>query len=86
VSSMSADTWAAPLHIVLRRADREVIEAKLGAYAERLLGDTPEPEEGEKAIAMEGKTLRGSQKRPGAGDRPRAWRPKSSAAASQLMP
>jgi hypothetical protein len=53
---------AATLHTVLRRVDREVGEAKLGAWAERLLGDTPEPEGGEEAIALDGKTLRGSQK------------------------
>jgi DDE_Tnp_1-associated len=53
---------AATLHTVLRRVDREVVEAKLGAWAERLLEATPEPAAGEEAIAMDGKTLRGSQK------------------------
>jgi hypothetical protein len=42
--------------------DREVGEAQLGAWAARLLEDTPEPAAGEEAIAMDGKTLRGSQK------------------------
>jgi len=53
---------AATLHTVFRRVDREALEAKLGAWAEGLLGEAPRPEEGEDAIAMDGKTLRGSQK------------------------
>jgi len=59
---------AATLPTVLRRLDREVVEAKLGAWAERLLGETPEPQGAEDAIAIDGKTLRGSQKQgaPGA--------------------
>lgn len=59
---------AATLHTVLRRVDREVLEAKLGAWAEGLLGEAPPPREGEDAIALDGKTLRGSQKQgaPGA--------------------
>jgi predicted transposase YbfD/YdcC len=59
---------AATLHTVLRRVDREVLEAKLGAWAEGLLGAAPSPREGEDAIALDGKTLRGSQKQgaPGA--------------------
>src|ERR1043166_222480 len=32
---------AATLHTVLRRVDREVFEAKLGAWAEGLLGEAP---------------------------------------------
>jgi predicted transposase YbfD/YdcC len=59
---------AATLHTVLRRVDREEVEAKLGAWAEGRLRGTaalPAPEEG---IAVDGKTLRGSQKQgaPGA--------------------
>jgi predicted transposase YbfD/YdcC len=53
---------AATLHTVLRRVDREAVEATLGAWAEGLLGEAPQPEGGEDAIAMDGKTLRGSQK------------------------
>jgi predicted transposase YbfD/YdcC len=53
---------AATLHTVLRRVDREVFEAKLGAWAEGLLGEAPHPKEGEDAIALDGKTLRGSHK------------------------
>jgi predicted transposase YbfD/YdcC len=53
---------AATLHTIFRRVDRETLEAKLGAWAEGLLGEAPRPEEGEDAIALDGKTLRGSQK------------------------
>lgn len=53
---------AATLHTVLRRVDREAVEAKLGAWAEGLLGEAPQTEAGEDAIAIDGKTLRGSQK------------------------
>src|SRR5215510_3010165 len=59
---------AATLHTVLRRVDREALEAQLGAWAETLLGEAPRPAAGEDAIAIDGKTLRGSQKQgaPGA--------------------
>ena len=53
---------AATLHTVLRRVDREALEAKLGAWAEGLLGEAPHPQEVEDALALDGKTLRGSQK------------------------
>ena len=53
---------AATLHTVLRRVDREVFEAQLGAWAEGLLGEAPPSKEGEDAIALDGKTLRGSHK------------------------
>src|SRR5262249_57585291 len=58
----------ATLHTVLRRVDREALEGKLGAWAEGLLGEAPRPAEGEDALAIDGKTLRGSQKQgaPGA--------------------
>jgi predicted transposase YbfD/YdcC len=54
--------WAATLHTVLRQVDREVLEAKLGAWAEGLLVGTPSPQAVEEGIAVDGKTLRGSQK------------------------
>ena len=59
---------AATLHTVLRRVDREVLEAKLGGWAEGLLGETPAAEGQLEAIALDGKTLRGSRKQgtPGA--------------------
>jgi predicted transposase YbfD/YdcC len=58
----------ATLHTVLRRVDREVLEAQLGAWAETLLGEPLGLAEGEDAIAIDGKTLRGSKKQgaPGA--------------------
>src|SRR5215475_602866 len=49
----------ATLHTVLRRVEREVLEAKLGAWAEALLGAPLGRAEGEDAIALDGKTLRG---------------------------
>src|SRR5262245_65593393 len=58
---------AATLHTVLRRVDREAVEATLGAWAEGLLGEAPQPERGEDAMAMDGKNLRGRQKRGGHG-------------------
>jgi predicted transposase YbfD/YdcC len=59
---------AATFHTVLRRVDREVVEAKLGTWAEGLLAGTPASLEAEEGIAIDGKTLRGSQKQgaPGA--------------------
>lgn len=59
---------AATLHTVLRRVNREVVEAKLGTWAEGLLAGTPASREVEEGIAIDGKTLRGSQKQgaPGA--------------------
>jgi hypothetical protein len=46
----------------LRRVDREAFEAKLGAWAAGLLDEGARPKEGEDAMALDGKTLRGSQK------------------------
>jgi Transposase DDE domain len=59
---------AATLHTVLRRVDREALEAKLGAWAAGLLSAAPGIEEVEDAIALDGKTWRGSKKQgaPGA--------------------
>jgi predicted transposase YbfD/YdcC len=47
--------------------DRERFEAQLGAWAEGLLGESPHTEGDEDAIAIDGKTLRGSQKQGAAG-------------------
>ena len=60
--------WAAPLHTVFRRVDRDVLEAKRGAWAEGLLRGVRPPAGWEDAVAMDGKTLRGSQQQgaPGA--------------------
>jgi predicted transposase YbfD/YdcC len=59
---------AATLHTILRQIDRELLEAKLGAWAESLLARTPAPAGVEDAVAIDGKTLRGSRKQgaPGA--------------------
>ena len=59
---------AATLHTVLRHVDREAVEAQLGAWAEALLGEEPGRTAGAEAIAIDGKTLRGSKKQgaPGA--------------------
>jgi predicted transposase YbfD/YdcC len=59
---------AATLHTVFRRVDREILEAKLGTWAEGLLTGRARPEGPEDAVAIDGKTLRGSQKQgaPGA--------------------
>jgi predicted transposase YbfD/YdcC len=54
---------AATLHTVLRHVDRDAVEAKLGAWAEGVVVSTPmAPSAGEAAIALDGKTLRGSRK------------------------
>jgi predicted transposase YbfD/YdcC len=58
---------AATLHTVFRRVERESFEAKIGAWAEALLGEPPATTGGEDAIAIDGKTLRGSQKQGAAG-------------------
>src|SRR5262244_1522195 len=60
---------AATLHTVFRHVDRDEVEAKLGAWAEGIVVSTPgTPAMGEPAVALDGKTLRGSQKQgaPGA--------------------
>ncbi len=59
---------AATLHNIFRQLDREAVEAKLGQWAESVLASEA-PEAGpEEAVALDGKTLRGSRKQgaPGA--------------------
>jgi predicted transposase YbfD/YdcC len=54
---------AATLHTIFRSIDREAFEAKVGAWAESLVATVPAaPEAPEIAIAVDGKTLRGSKK------------------------
>ena len=54
---------AATLHTVFRHMDRDTLEAKLGAWAEQVVVSLPTaPSAGEAAIALDGKTLRGSRK------------------------
>lgn len=59
---------AATLHTVLRRMDRDVVEAMLGAWAESVLTGVPLAEDEKEPLAIDGKTLRGSRKQgaPGA--------------------
>ena len=54
---------AATLHTVFRQVDRDTLEARLGAWAERVMASrSPGPSAGEVAVALDGKTLRGSKK------------------------
>jgi len=54
---------AATLHTVFRHVDRDEVEAKLGAWAEGIVISTPAAPAADKAaVALDGKTLRGSRK------------------------
>jgi hypothetical protein len=54
---------AATLCTIFGRVDREVFEAKVGAWADSVVAHTPAPPEApEEARAIDGKTLRGSKK------------------------
>ena len=54
---------AATLHTIFRRVNRDEFEAHLGAWADSVVGSLPAaPERPEVAIALDGKTLRGSKK------------------------
>jgi predicted transposase YbfD/YdcC len=54
---------AATLHTIFRRMDRDALETKLGDWAERVVANTPPaPSASEGAVAIDGKTLRGSRK------------------------
>jgi len=54
---------ASTLHTIFRCLDREAFEAKVGAWAERVVVTAPAaPEAPEIAMAVDGKTLRGSKK------------------------
>jgi len=55
---------ASTLHTIFKNIDVELLEAKLGAWAESVLTATPIPEseEGPDGVALDGKTLRGSRK------------------------
>src|SRR5438067_531465 len=52
---------AATLHRVLRRLDRPAVEAALGRGAEEVLAAQPPAPPEEEALALDGKTLRGSR-------------------------
>jgi predicted transposase YbfD/YdcC len=53
---------AATLHTVFRQVDRDDLEARLGTWAESVVVSTSAASAGEVAVALDGKTLRGSQK------------------------
>jgi predicted transposase YbfD/YdcC len=54
---------AATLHTIFRALDRDSLESKLGAWAERIVASVPPPcTAPEGAVALDGKTLRGSRK------------------------
>lgn len=54
---------AATLHTVFRSLDRDMLERKLGAWAEQVIASVPPPSSGVgNAVALDGKTLRGSRK------------------------
>jgi predicted transposase YbfD/YdcC len=54
---------AATLHTVFRHVERDTLEAQLGTWAEGVIASTPPaPSAGEAAVALDGKTLRGSRK------------------------
>jgi len=55
--------WAATLHTIFRRVNRDEVEAHLGAWADSVVGSLPAAlETPEVAMALDGKTLRGSKK------------------------
>jgi predicted transposase YbfD/YdcC len=54
---------AATLHTLFRQVDRDDLEERLGTWAESVVVSTPlAPSVGEVAVALDGKTLRGSRK------------------------
>ncbi len=53
---------AATLHTIFRQVDRDDLEARLGTWAESVVVSTPAASAGAVAVALDGKTLRGSQK------------------------
>ena len=54
---------AATLHTIFRSVDRDALEAKLGAWAEQVVARTPPAATAAAAaVALDGKTLRGSRK------------------------
>ena len=54
---------AATLHTIFRHVARDEFETHLGAWADSVVGSLPAaPETPEPAVALDGKTLRGSKK------------------------
>jgi hypothetical protein len=59
-----ATPCAATLHTIFRHMDRDAFEAHLGTWADSVVGSLPAaPESPEPAVALDGKTLRGSKKK-----------------------
>lgn len=52
---------AATFFLLFRRLDRAALEATLSTWAERILTQLPPPQGSVEAVAIDGKTLRGSQ-------------------------
>jgi len=58
-----ATPCAATLHTIFRHVDRDAFEAHLGTWADSVVGSrSAAPETPEPAVALDGKTLRGSKK------------------------
>lgn len=58
-----ATPCAATLHTIVRHVNRDEFETHLGAWADGVVGSLPPgPETPETAVALDGKTLRGSKK------------------------
>jgi len=58
-----ATPCAATLHTIFRHVDRDAFETYLGTWADSVVGSLPAaPEAPEPAVALDGKTLRGSKK------------------------
>lgn len=53
---------AGTLHYLFQRLDRQVLERVLSSWAEAVLAALPPPQRIREALAIDGKTLRGSQK------------------------
>jgi predicted transposase YbfD/YdcC len=53
---------ASTLHAVLRQLECDLLETKLQAWAEGMLSAIPPPAGADEALALDGKTLRGSQR------------------------
>jgi hypothetical protein len=53
---------AATLYLIFRRLDWAVLDAKVGAWAEEVLAQTPARPGSLEAVACDGKTVRGSRK------------------------
>ena len=63
LSFTPATPCAATLHTIFRHVDRDAFAPHLGAWADSVVGSLPAtPEAPEPAVALDGKTLRGTKK------------------------